>query len=245
MEDHVYRSMYEQEERHWWFRGRRAVIAALLRRSGISPPLRVLDAGCGTGRNLEDYARLGPVTGIDPSETAVRFCRSRGVESVLRAEVEDLPFEDQSFDLLCATDVLEHVDDDRLALSELRRVAAPAAHLLITVPAYMWLWSDSDLALHHCRRYDRSELASRVVEAGWRPVLASYFNTLLLPPIAIARRLRPQAGRARSELTMTRPWLDRPLSVPMRVEAVAIGYGANLPFGVSLGMVCRRSPASG
>ncbi|HEU0023810.1 MAG TPA: class I SAM-dependent methyltransferase, partial [Thermoleophilaceae bacterium] len=159
MEDRIYPLVYELEDRHWWFRGRRAVLRALIRRAGIQPRRRVLDAGCGTGRNLQDYRLLGPAAGIDPSASAVEFCHGRGLTDVRQAGVEALPFDDAAFDLVFATDVLEHVDDDRAALHELRRVVAPGGLLVATVPAYMWLWTESDVALHHRRRYSRPELA--------------------------------------------------------------------------------------
>jgi SAM-dependent methyltransferase len=244
VEEQYYPLVYEVEERHWWFRGRRAVLSALLRRAGIEPPVRVLDAGCGTGRNLQDYRRLGPVTGVDPSATAVEFCRERGLGGIIQAGVESLPFEAAAFDLILATDVLEHVDDDLAALLELRRVAAADAMLVMTVPAYMWLWTASDDALQHRRRYSRRELAERAAAAGWEPVIATYFNSILLPPIALARALRGRFGNGRRpELEVTPPLLDRVLAAPIRIEASLIAHGASLPAGVSVGMVCRSTGA--
>lgn len=240
MEEHVYRALYELEDRHWWFRGRRAVIKAMLRRAGVTSVARALDVGCGAGRNLLEYAHLGEVLGVDPSSDAVAFCRRRGLEGVSQSSIEGLPFEDESFDLLCATDVLEHVDDDRVALEELRRVGLPGGHLLVTVPAYMWLWSDSDVALHHRRRYTRPELVQAAQDAGWQVVLTTYFNSLLLAPIAVARRLRRDRAAARAELAATPPSLDGLLSLPMRLEALLIDRGLFLPAGVSIGFVFRR-----
>ena len=166
MEDRIYSLMYELEERHWWFRGRRAVLGALIRRAGITSSRRVLDAGCGTGRNLQDYARLGPAAGVDPSASAVEFCRQRGLSDVTEAGVEALPFEDGAFDVVFATDVLEHVDDDVAAMRELRRVVAPGGTLVATVPAYMWLWTANDVALQHRRRYSRPQLAKSAAASG-------------------------------------------------------------------------------
>lgn len=240
MEEAVYQTMYRLEDRHWWFRGRRAVIEALLGRARLDSPLRVLDAGCGTGRNLQEYGRLGPATGVDPSPQAVEFCRRRGLGDVRTGSVEDLPFADASFDLICATDVLEHVDDDRGGLRELHRVAAAGAVLLVTVPAYPSLWSESDVALQHRRRYGRRELIAKAADAGWFPELVSHFNTLLLPAIAATRKLRRSKGADRPELEATPPVLDGPLSIPMRFEARLIARGVRLPAGVSIGAVCRR-----
>lgn len=241
MEERVYRVVYEQEERHWWFRGRRAVIAALLERAGRPTPARILDAGCGTGRNLELYAALGRAEGVDPSRQAVEFCRRRGLDGVRQGDAQRLPFEAGSFGLVAATDVIEHVPDDRLALREMHRVAAPGAALLLTVPAYAWLWSAEDERLGHYRRYTLPRLRRACVDAGWEPAFGSYFNLVLLPPIALARRLGARAGhRRRVELERTPDVLNGPLSAPMRAEAALIRRGARLPAGVSVALLCRR-----
>jgi len=131
MDLEAYQEHYVHEEGHWWFRGRMRVIWALLGRVDLPERPRVLDAGCGTGRNLVEFGRLGPAHGVDASETAVEFCRRRGLDGVRLGRLEALPFDDASFDLLLACDVLEHVPDDAPALAELRRVAAPGARLLI------------------------------------------------------------------------------------------------------------------
>lgn len=245
MEETAYAEMYEQEDVHWWFRGRRAVIRALLGRADLPPRPRLLDAGCGTGRNLVELSALGPASGVDPSPSAVAFCRERGLPDVRQAGLEALPFGDGRFDLLLACDVLEHVDDDVGALRELRRVAAPGGTLVLTVPAYQWLWTDHDVQLHHRRRYTLPTLRSRVTEAGWAPVVATYFNTLLLPVVAPARaasRWRPTRGERRAghtDLDRTPAALNVALALPMRLEAWAIARGARLPAGVSAAMLCR------
>jgi SAM-dependent methyltransferase len=240
MEETAYREHYEVEDRHWWFRGRWTVVEALLARTSLPASPRILDAGCGTGGNLRRYAQHGEVEGVDPSADAVRFCRERGFDSIQQAGLEELPFEDSRFDLLAATDVLEHIAAERDALRELWRVAKPGGALLLTVPAYMWLWSEEDENLHHQRRYTRHRLRLAVEGAGWEPQLATYFNTLLLPPIALARRLPSRSNGHRAEIDRTPPGLDGPLSLPMRFEARLIRAGIRLPVGVSVGIVCRK-----
>lgn len=239
MEDEVYRAMYELEDRHWWFRGRRAIIWALLERAGVRGPLRLLDAGCGTGRHLVEYGVLGEAHGIDPSPAAVEACHRRGLDHVIAAPIERLPYGDASFDLVLATDVLEHLPDDAVALRELRRVAAPGATIICTVPALMWLWSDEDVRLHHHRRYRRPELVARARETGWEPSLATYYNTLLLPAIAVARKLGPAGTPARSEMERSSGPLTAGLVAPLRLEAALLGRGLRLPIGVSVGLVAR------
>lgn len=239
MEEHVYQQLYDLEDGHWWFRGRRAVLWAMLRRAGVPDSPRVLDAGCGTGRNLAEFGRLGTAQGVDPSPQAIEFCRRRGLGEVEAAGIEALPFADGAFDLILATDVLEHVERDDVAASELRRVAAPGALLVVTVPAYRWLWSQHDDSHHHLRRYTAGGLRRRLAAAGWRPVLLTYFNSLLLPPIALVRTIARRQSRGRTDYQLTGGVLNRVLELPMRAEAALIARGARFPAGVSIGVVCR------
>jgi SAM-dependent methyltransferase len=246
LEEQAYRQQFQLENGHWWFEGRRAVMWSLLHRAGVPSGVRILDAGCGTGRNMQEFAALGPVAGVDPSPDAIEFCRRRGIEGVTRGTIEELAFPDGSFDLVVATDVLEHLRDDRAALRELRRVATPGAHLLCTVPAYRWLWSSHDDEHHHFRRYTLRELWAALADGGWRPVVQTYFNSLLLPPIAAvrlaARRGRRDVEAARPDLRLTPAALNGLLAQPMRAEAALIARGVRLPAGVSIGVVARAAP---
>ena len=239
LEQQAYREQFELEDHHWWFAGRRAVIWALLRRAGIGNGLRMLDAGCGTGHNLIEYGRLGTATGVDFSADAIAFCHQRGLHGATQGRLEALEFGDGAFDLVLATDVLEHLDDDLVAMRELRRVTAPGGHLLATVPAYQWLWSQHDAAHHHFRRYTLRTLRARLAASGWRPVVFSYFNSILLPPIAVVRLLarRNPDPAERPDLKLTPPLLNAALERPMRIEAGLIERGGRLPAGVSIGIV--------
>lgn len=236
MEEHVYRQLYELEDTHWWFRGRRAVIQALLARAALPDQPHVLDAGCGTGRNIGEYAQLGETAGVDPSPDAVAFCHARGLAQVTRSGIERLPFEDGAFDLVAATDVLEHIPDDHGAARELRRVTKPGGSLLITVPAYQWLWSQHDDSHHHRRRYTLRRLRAVLSAAGWRPLVQTYFNSILLAPIAAVRLV--SGDKPRSDYDMAPRPLNEALYLPLRAEAAFIAHGGRLPAGVSIGMIC-------
>jgi len=239
LEDWRYREQFELEDRHWWFRARRRVISSLLTRAALPPSPRILDAGCGTGRNLLEFGKLGRATGVDVSPQAVEFCRGRGVEDVRQAAVEDLPFDALSFDVLLATDVIEHVDDDMAVLRELRRVAADDARLILTVPAYQWLWSTHDESVHHRRRYTAGRLRERVLATGWAPTVETYFFSTVLPPVAVLRTVRTRTGRTgKSDLALPSPPVNRLLELTVRGEARLIERGLRLPAGVSVGMVC-------
>ena len=240
MEDWTYQEHFDLEDRHWWFRSRRHVIWALMERAGTPPSPRILDAGCGTGRNLLELRHIGSAEGVDLSPRAVEFCRRRGLDGVHEGSLEDLPFESGRFDLLLATDVIEHLPDDGPALAELRRVAAPGGRLLITVPAYNWLWSQHDISWHHYRRYTRRLLEQRIRQQGWEPMLSTYFFSSILPAVAAVRTLQRFRGNGTgsSDFHLTPGALNRWLELPVREEARLIKRGVSLPAGVSLGMVC-------
>lgn len=230
------------------------MIWALLARSGVtgprrtvSGPLRVLDAGCGTGRNLLEFSVLGPVQGVEISSEAIEFCAERGIHGITQAPIENMPLADGSFDLVLATDVIEHLDDDRLALRELWRVAAPGARLLVTVPAYRWLWGPHDEIYHHVRRYTLASLREALFASGWSPVVSSYFNSLLLPPAAavrLAARVRHSQDDGRLDVNLTPAALNRTLLAPMELEASLIKRGVRFPAGVSIGVVATAGDGS-
>jgi SAM-dependent methyltransferase len=232
------------EDRHWWYRGRRRVLERTIIRLQLPSRARVLDAGCGSGRNMLELARYGAVTGIELSDASVAAARRRGIGEVVQGSVLEMPFAEDSFDLAVCLDVIEHLDDDRAALGELRRVLAPGGVLLVTVPAYQWLWSGHDEINHHHRRYNRATLLAAAADAGWRCEFATYFNSLLLPVAILLRvldRLQTKAKTTESSLDLWVPpaplnWL---LQQPLNVEATAIGRGCPIPAGLSLLAVLR------
>jgi SAM-dependent methyltransferase len=238
-----FRAMVDADERHWWYRGRRRVLAVELARLQLPPAARILDAGCGSGRTLDDLARRGTVSGADASEAAVQLARARGHEDVRLAPVERLPWPEDTFDLVTCLDVVEHTDDDRRALRELRRVTRAGGRLLVTVPAYPLLWSSHDVANEHRRRYVRRTLRAAAEEAGWTWLRDTSFNTLLAPPVAAVKlvdRLRRPPANASSHLRLTPPRLNDVLEQTLRAEAALLARGRRLPAGLSLLAVLER-----
>src|SRR5437764_4841034 len=177
MQQHTYSIMYEVEEHHWWFIGRRKIIegfvGAACRDLGKLKP-RILDVGCGTGANLQMLARHGTAEGVDVSSEALDFCRARGLSKVKQGAAESLPYEDASFDLVTGLDVVEHLDDDIAGLAEMRRVLRPGGRALLFVPAFMFLWGVQDDISHHRRRYTIPGLSERLGEAGLKVECATY-----------------------------------------------------------------------
>src|SRR3954449_934214 len=161
-------AMLEIDERHWWWVGRRRILRDQIRRLALPAGASLLDAGCGSGADLEMLSEFGAVSGIDLSEQAAAHARERGVGEVRVGPIEELPWAEASFDLVTCLDVLEHIRDDRGALRELRRVTRPSGRLVLTVPAYQVLWSAHDVDNGHCRRYGRRALREAAREAGWK-----------------------------------------------------------------------------
>jgi SAM-dependent methyltransferase len=230
------------EDRHWWYRGRRTVLARVIDHLALADPMRILDAGCGSGRNMVDLAVRGTVTGVELSETSVCLARAREVGEVIEGSVLGMPFDADSFELAVSLDVIEHLEEDLDALRELRRVVAPGGALLVTVPAYGWLWSAHDEVNHHHRRYTRRSLQWVAEEAGWRQTRTTYFNSLLLPVAILLRALeRLNTSTTESSLDLWVPpepanWM---LERPLALEAALIGRGGRIPAGLSLLAVFR------
>lgn len=235
------------EDRHWWYRGRRRLVRAVTEKLPLERPASVLDAGCGGGANLAELARLGRVTGVEPSDEARSAAEARGVGPVVGGTVEELPFADGEFDLATALDVIEHTDDDVAALRELRRVVRPGGFLVLTVPAYQRLYGPHDVANEHRRRYVRPGLSEAATAAGWTELRSSYFNSLLLPPAAVHRaiqRRRSNEPPAVSDFERTPGWANWALELPLRAEARLIGAGGRLPAGLSVVAVYRNDSAA-
>jgi SAM-dependent methyltransferase len=233
---------HQAEDRHWWYRGRRSVLEGVVADLHLLANARILDAGCGSGRNMVDLAHHGAVTGIELSQTSVLLARDRKAGEVIEGSVLDMPFAEDSFDLAASLDVIEHLDDDLGALRELRRVVAPGGALLVTVPAYQWLWSGHDEINHHHRRYTRDSLQRIGEQAGWRQVRTTYFNSLLLPVAIVLRildRLSTRTTESSLDLWVPPEPLNWLLERPLALEAALISRGGRIPAGLSLLAVFR------
>ena len=240
---HEYETMYALERSHWWFRGRRRVLVDLLRRvakhrAGL---LKILDFGCGTGGNIQAYVPFGEVVGIEPEPAALRLARTRGLARYCRASGTELPFRSGVFDVVIASDVIEHIADDAAAISEITRVLRPGGAAVFSVPAHPWLFSKTDEALYHHRRYTKATLRNVLEKGGLRISRLSYWNAALFPLVCLYRGLSKahRSGRPRSDTRPT-PWLiNEGLASLLAAEALVMRY-TPLPWGVSLVGVAQR-----
>lgn len=228
--------MFASEENHWWYVGMRQITRKILDSVLVGrAKIQILDAGCGTGKNLEELSRYGEVTGIDYSGEAIDFVRRRGANRVLRASVDALPFADASFDLVTSFDVLSHraVPEPEKALNEIRRVLRPSGAVLLRLPAFEWLRGRHDLAVHNARRFTAPQLSAALEKAGFNIRTLSYANTALLP-VAVARRVVDRWVEARGDdLTLPPPLLNALLGAVLGAEARFVASGS-LPVGVTI-----------
>ncbi len=243
MEDVVHDEHMDRD--HWWFRARRSIFGRVLdQRVPLGSDAVILDLGPGSGVNLDLLQGRGRLLTLDLSRRSLTACRELGSADLLQGDATRLPLGDGTVDLVCALDVLEHLEADRRALAEIARVLKPTGHLLLSVPALGLLWGRQDVLAQHVRRYSPSELRERVREAGLEWEHRTFFNTWLFPPILAVR------------LAM-RPWLsegaqggsDLGLRLPRMVEEVLYRIFASegawivrrrLPIGVSLLGLARK-----
>lgn len=242
MQPHLYEALAKQEDTHWWFKGRRAVLRDVLEAHLPPGPRRILDVGCGTGGMLGLLQEFGTVEGLEFSEEAIALCRSRlGPDVNIRRGLipDDIP-SDGRFDVVTAFDVLEHLDDPIGALHAIRRALRPGGVFVCAVPAFKFLWSEHDEVHHHKKRYTAQMLRSELTTTGFTTEWLSYFNSLLFPPIAAARllgKLRKSRGD-QSDLQDAPAVLNSALGALFSLERFVVPR-FKLPVGVSIVAVGR------
>ena len=238
-----YARMHALEDWYWWFVARRqAALAFLLDHAPGERPLRVLDAGCGTGGMLDLFQSRSDIeaVGADLSPDALGFSRGRGHTRLVGADLTLLPFRTASFDAVTALDVLEHVPDDARALAEICRVLRPGGILVASVPAYQFLWGPHDEALHHQRRYTAPEFCRRVQEAGLMVEKRTYLLSALFP-LAAATRIASRNKREGSNAGL--PMVPGPVNqalIAFQAAELSVARRASLPFGLTVLAVARK-----
>lgn len=243
MDEAVYDTFFELEEKHWWFLARCEIVLDLARRFLKKEyDNEILDIGCGTGMVLRNLQQLGTVKGLDFSPVAVKYSNMRVNGAVKLGSITDsMPFGENSFNLITLLDVIEHLDDDGMALRKAYDLLKDRGILICTVPAYKFLWSGHDDAQEHRRRYIRSELKAEIINAGFEIKKLSYYNTFLFPPVALIRlilNLKPTTESALNDYMPPRPlnWLLRSIFSFEKYFLRKMDF----PFGVSLVAVAEK-----
>jgi SAM-dependent methyltransferase len=235
MDRSVYQHMAEMDQRHWWYRARRQVLAALIARE-VHPPAKaqILEIGCGTGHNLAMLAQFGRVDALELDDEARALAEQRLGRKVMSAPLPGLAgVKKAHYDLVAALDVIEHIDEDRAALASIAARLKPGGKLLMTVPAHQWMWSAHDVANHHQRRYSKRGLRRLIEQSPLKLDRIGYFNSLLFP-LAVAERLASKLrGKEDADLSLPPKPLNAALETLFAAERHLV---ARLPLtpGLSL-----------
>lgn len=244
MQQHTYAIMDRVEDSHWWFVGRRAILETFLKKVASSlvtrhSPLQILDIGCGTGANLEMLAQFGKAEGVDVSDDALEFCQKKGLK-VQKGLAETLPYDDETFDITTALDVIEHLDDDIAGLKEMFRVTKKGGYAVVFVPAFMWLWGVQDDISHHRIRYTKAQITERLEKAGFTIDRATYANFTFFAPILGGRTIMKLTGiKPESENNITINGLNGIFGKIFSAERFWL-KNLNFPFGVSIVITARK-----
>lgn len=238
----MYRVLFQIQQKHWWFVTKKSIVLRCIDKYlRLNQSSKILDIGCGSGLMLNALQKIGETSGMDMSDEAIGFSRELFNGDVRKGHLpEQVPFEENMFDLITALDVVEHVDEDEASLAAIRARLVPGGKAIITVPAYMFLWSNFDELNEHKRRYTRKELKQKLIEAGFTIEKISYYNTLLFPAVFLVRMLNnllKRDGASDNDLP------SRPVNFLLRmifgIEKHLLEW-CNLPFGVSVLAVVRK-----
>ncbi|MFM2395258.1 MAG: hypothetical protein RLZZ546_3241 [Bacteroidota bacterium] len=250
MDKGYFKDYYFLERSHWWFLGRLEILISILKLKVIEEnqsKLSILNVGVATGATSIALQQYGNVTSVEYDRECCDFLTEKVKMEVLNASMTALPFEDQSFDIVCAFDVIEHIEDDLQALKEAFRVLKTNGKLYITVPMYMSLWSDHDVINHHYRRYSSKGLTDVVLKSGFEIRYKSFFNSILFPPIFLVRLLSSLRKKKQGDLPKsdfdgvnTNKFINQLLLQVLKIERRMLSLGLQFGFGVSKMIVGKK-----
>ena len=226
---------------HWWFSVRRKLLRSILPSLPLPLGLLALDVGCGTGSNLELLRAEGlSVIGLDHSLYALSLAKMNTQQPFINGDLNKLPIRSGSIGLIIAMDILEHLEDDRSGIRECFQALKRGGILILTVPAFKWLWGIQDVATQHKRRYKMKEILNLLTMEGFEIVKSSYFNFFLFFPILIVRRATHLLRlKIRSENEINSPLLNSLLKGIFSLEPYILEH-FSFPFGVSILCIARK-----
>lgn len=217
MEKREYEILFQVEQKHFWYQAlHKSIIATVNELFPKRSEIKILDAGCGTGLLLQKLQMIGSAFGFDLSENALEFCSQRHLKNISQSTVLQLPFEADTFDVVISADVLYHRDvpEDRKALLEFYRVLKPGGSLILNLPAFEFLRSAHDTAIHTQRRYKKKQVEILVRSCGFKMNRCYYRNCLLFPFMALSRlfRKRKMGKSPESDVSLPRPLINKSLT---------------------------------
>jgi SAM-dependent methyltransferase len=234
MQKYLYADLYRLEDKHWWHIAKRNIVSHFLQKYLKSRKEKVLDVGCGTGKNLEHFSKYGNCFGIDNSKEAIEYCKKRGLKKVKLATTAKTGFKTNSFDAITLLDVLEHVDE-KPTLREVKRLLRKKGVCIITVPALPILWSKWDEVLHHKRRYTHKSLIQTLESHGFKVIHISYMYTFLVLPVFVVRKIKELffPDYYPSDFKLSSPLINK-IMLNITLLESQISKQGKLPIGLSL-----------
>ena len=250
MDSQYYKQYYHLEREHWWFTARLSILESKVKQLLASTPnAKILNIGIATGATSIMLEKYGTVTSLEYDKDCCEFVRDRCQLEVIHGSMTELPFADEEFDLVCAFDVVEHIEDDTTAISELKRVMSKDGNYFLTVPAFMFLWSEHDEINHHFRRYTKANFKSLLESQHLKHKYTSYFNSLLFTPIAAVRILQNLFSKKEKAVNEKKSdfegmnssgLLNSILKGIFLLEKPLIRAGVPLPVGISVMAIGRK-----
>lgn len=242
MDHKFYKEYYELEREGWWFKARLSILESYCKKIINHPEMKILNVGAATGATSEMLSKFGEVTSLEYDEFCCKFLKEKtGIEAI-NASLTDLPFEDDSYDIICAFDVIEHIEDDIKAIEEIHRVLKPNGKYFLTVPAFQSLWSNHDVINHHFRRYRKNQFNKLIVNNKLKINYSTYFNFWLFIPISIVRFILNNIPRKKdsdstgsdNEIMQSSKIVNGILYRIFYSEKFLLKLNIKFPFGVSI-----------
>lgn len=241
MKKYLYEDLFSLEEKHWWHISKRRIVRKLIEKyNAVSNP-KILDIGCGTGKNMEELQNLGIVYGLDSSPEALLFCKKRGLHNLILGSAEKTHLKKKSFNIITLLDVLEHTDDSK-SLKEIYRILKEKGLIIITVPAYNFLWSSWDVVLHHKRRYTIENLKLILQQNNFHIKKISYMYSFLVLPVFIIRMIKSITFKKTypSDFKLSSSFINLLMDKITRFESYIL-MCLPIPFGTSIIAVAEKN----
>ncbi len=241
MKKYLYEDLFSLEDKHWWHISKRQIVRQLIEKYNKVKNPKILDVGCGTGKNMENLKSLGFVYGLDSSIDALNFCKKRGLKNLILGSAEKTHLKKDTFNIITLLDVLEHTDDNK-ALQEVYRILKNDGLIIITVPAYSWLWSNWDVVLHHQRRYTTKSLSEILKKNNFKTIKISYMYSFLILPALIIRTVKSLFSKKEysSDFKLSSPLINCIMNKINGIESYFV-RNLSIPIGTSIIVVAKKN----